>query len=107
MVAGWRVIQSDTRAPSLYPPATARLRPRSVRIPSRQPPRLLAREVDVQLEHRLDDLGMDGPRRPRTGRARLVLRGRPPEQCLRHLRPSRVLDADEEDARYFGTASSL
>jgi hypothetical protein len=33
--------------------------------------------------------------------------GRLAETGLGDLRPARVLDADEEDARYFGTASSL
>jgi hypothetical protein len=46
-------------------------------------------------------------RRSRPCGTRLVPVRRSVEKGLRHLRAARVLDADEEDPRYFGTASSL
>jgi hypothetical protein len=69
--------------------------------------RLGLRELDSDLPHNLHYFRMDPLRGPRPRRASLVPCGLLAEERLCDLRASRVLDADEEDVRYFGTASSL
>jgi hypothetical protein len=69
--------------------------------------RLGVRELDSDLPHDLDHFRMNPLRGPRARRTCLVPSGLLAEEALRDLRASRVLDADEEDVRYFGTASSL
>src|SRR6185295_5436788 len=60
-----------------------------------------AREVDAELAHRLDHLGVHALAGRGPGRARLVaLRGLALEERLAHLRAAGVVQADEEDARH-------
>jgi hypothetical protein len=69
--------------------------------------RLGVRELDSELPQDLHYLRMDPLRGPGPCRASLVPSGLHAEERLGDLRASRVLDAHEEDVRYFGTASSL
>jgi hypothetical protein len=69
--------------------------------------RLGIHEFDSDLPHDLHHFGMDALRGPRPRRASLVTPGLLAEERLCDLRASCVLDANEEDVRYFGTASSL
>ena len=63
-------------------------------------------EVDTDLAHGGNDLGMHVRRRCRAGGAAIVapLRGRG-EQRLCHLRTAGVLDADEEDSAHRGDSA--
>jgi hypothetical protein len=66
---------------------------------SGQPTRLAVGEVDAELGHRLDHLGVDAVGRGGPCRARLVTaRRRAREERLAHLRAAGVVEADEEGA---------
>ena len=65
------------------------------------------RELGSELLHHLDDLRVNLLGRPRARGARLVLGSLLAKQGCRHLRAPGVLDADEQDVGYLGTASSL
>ena len=64
------------------------------------------REIDAELPHHLDHLGVHVLAGIAAGRARLVAASCDElEQRRRHLRSARVVNADEEDAAHAGSCS--